>query len=263
MMREIGIIGGGNMGEAILAAIRKSYCVSVCEASRKRQKYLQKTYRIKIQDLATLAKSCSVLILAVKPQSMSEVLNELKTLIKKNTLVISIAAGITTQYIEKKLTGKVRVVRTMPNLPAQIQMGMTALCKGKKAMSTDLKIAAGIFNKIGATLVVKEIQMDAVTAISGSGPGYVYFFMEQMIAAAMSLGLSKKVAKEFVIKTIGGSVCLALVKGEDAASLLEKVTSKGGTTQAALDVFKKKKFASIMREATKAAAQRAKKLSRS
>jgi len=262
-MTKVGIIGGGNMGEAIIAATHKKHSVSVCERDQNRQRYLQKTYHIKIQDFAQLVKNCRILILAVKPQNISEVLVQLKTLVKGDKLIVSIAAGVATKYIEKKISGQTRVIRAMPNLPAQVQQGTTVLCKGKKATSADLKTVTALFDNLGTTLSVKESQMDAVTAISGSGPGYFYLFMEELIAAGASLGLSNQVAKDLVVSTAEGSVSLVLKRKEDVASLRAKVTSKGGTTQAAMDVFKKEKFGKIIRKAAQAAAKRSKTLSRS
>lgn len=251
------------MGVAILAGARKKFSISISEKSKGRQRYLSKTYGLKAKDLLGLVSSCDTLILAVKPQNIDEVLKEIVSCIRGKKLIISIAAGIATQYISKRLGKKVRIVRAMPNLPAQVQKGITALCKGKGATAQDLATAQLIFQTLGQTVVVKERQMDAVTALSGSGPGYVYLFMEQMIAAGVSLGLKKDVAKKLVVQTFVGSSELVSKQEKDPAFLRERVTSKGGTTQAALDVFAKNKIEKVIGQAVFAAAKRAQALSRS
>ncbi|HOD12513.1 MAG TPA: pyrroline-5-carboxylate reductase [Candidatus Omnitrophota bacterium] len=261
-IKNIGIIGGGNMGEAILASCRKHLHVCVSEKSVERQRYLIKKYRIKSDRIEGLAQRCSVIILAVKPQDFDETLASLKPFVTKRHLIISVAAGITTNYIEKKLGGRVRVIRTMPNLPAVVQRAVTALARGRFAQAGDLKIAGEIFDRLGKTLIVKEELIDMVTATSGSGPGYVFFLMEQMIEAAKKVGLSEQVAAHLVIETFAGSVHLLKSVYESPATLRAKVTSKGGTTHAAVEVFKKHKVGKIFVKALQAAVRRAKQLSR-
>ncbi len=261
-MRKIGIIGAGNMGEAIFASAKKKFSIFLCESGRKRQNYLRKIYGVKTKSLLELVKFCDVLILAVKPQNIDEILGQLKDIPIKNKLIISIAAGVTTSYVEKKIHKSVRVIRTMPNLPVQIQQGMTAICKGKNAKQADIKLACSIFDILGQTVVVQEKAIDAITAVSGSGPGYVYLFMEQMIKSAKFLGLNEKLAKQLVEQTFSGSVALLKQSKQDAQSLRIKVSSKGGTTQAAVDFFLKKKIDVIFNQALSAAQKKAKTLSR-
>lgn len=261
-IKNIGIIGGGNMGEAILASCRKHLHVRVSEKSVERQRYLVKKYRIKSDRIEDLAQKCSVIILAVKPQDFDETLMSLKPFVTRSHLIISVAAGITTSYIEKKLKDRVRVVRTMPNLPAVVQRSVTALARGRQATTQDLKAACAIFDRLGKTLVVKEELIDMVTATSGSGPGYVFFLMEQMIEAAQKIGLSEKVAAHLVIETFAGSVHLLKTVYESPANLRAKVTSKGGTTHAAVEVFKQHNMGKIFVKAFQAAVKRAKQLSR-
>lgn len=263
MTRSIGIIGAGNMGEAIFTACRKSFFVRLAETCPKRQSHLRQKHKIDTYPLDRLVQKSSILILAVKPQDFDQVLNELKRHIKKHHLVISIAAGITTKYIEKKLGDRVRVIRTMPNLPAVIGQGVTAISKGTYASRSDLKNACAIFEKLGKVLIVNETLINAVTATSGSGPGYVYFLMEKMIEAAQKAGLTEDMATQLVIETFLGSVNLLKAHGAAPKALREKVTSKGGTTHAALEVFSKRKVGKIFHHAISAAVKRAHKLSRS
>ena len=186
----IGIIGGGNMGTAILSGIHKAYPVIVCEQDKKKCRFLKRTFKLSGQSLRDVIEQAQIISLAVKPQNFDELLQEIESTTGKKKLFISIAAGITTSYIEKRLQRDVKVIRTMPNLPAQIGQGMTAVCGGKSASFLDIKRACQIFNHIGKTVVVKEEWMDAITAVSGSGPAYVFLFIECFTNPAVSLGLS-------------------------------------------------------------------------
>ena len=248
------------MGSAIISRIKSQYRVTVSEKDRVRANALKKKFRVKIAGLSEGVKNAHAIILAVKPQDFDNVLAEIKSSIK-NQLVISIAAGITASYIEKRL-GKVRVIRTMPNLPAQVGQGMTGISKGKYAGQKDLAIAVKLFNKIGETVVVEEKWLDAITAVSGSGPAYVFLFAEMLTQAAKQLGFSDAVAKKLVLQTLKGSLNLLENSNEDASVLRERVTSKGGTTQAALNVFSKHKFQETFTQALKAAKKRAGELSK-
>ena len=258
----IGIIGGGNMGAAIIGGIRKKYRVLVCEKDDKRRAFLKKNFRLSVNDLRVVVENSNVLILAVKPQDFDAILQELKGFITNKHLVISIAAGMTTPYIEKRLGRGVRVIRTMPNLPAQIGKGVTALCKGNSAKASDALVAKKIFDRLGATLAVKEKDINAVTAVSGSGPAYIFNFVDCFIKAAQSLGLNEKDATSLVMQTMLGSMALLVGSYDSPRTLCEKVTSKGGTTEAALKVFHQARFEETFTRALKAAKKRAKELSR-
>lgn len=258
----IGIIGCGNMGTAILTGIGRRFSVRVCEADPKRARALKRRFGVKVADVAEVAAGSRVIILAVKPQNFEEVLGTLRWCVRKDHLIISIAAGITCRYIEQRLGQKVHVVRTMPNLPAQVGEAITAICRGRYAPSGDVKAARQIFNCIGKTVVVEERWMDAVTAVSGSGPGYVFYFVECLEKAARSLGLNPLLARELVAQIMKGSARLLEQSGAAADVLRARVTSKGGTTQAALVVFEKRKTEKIFQQALHAARKRAKELSK-
>ena len=235
------------MGEALIKGLFKSHTLCVSETNADRVKYLKSKYRgIVLGDL-NIVKDASVIILAVKPQDMEALLKQIPVAL--NVLFISIAAGLTTKFFEKNLRGKVRVVRAMPNMPALIGEGITGIAAGQYAKPADLKSAQSILNAIGETVIVKESMMDAVTAVSGSGPAYVFLFVEQWINAAKKLGFDARQARQLVYKTLLGSSHLLERSQFDAAELRVKVTSKGGTTQAALDVFEKCKFNQLMRPA--------------
>ncbi len=259
---KIALIGAGNMGEAILAGLHQKQGFLICEPRPDRRVYLQAKYRCTFGSLLDVVKRSEVVILAVKPQDFPVVLGELKDVSFKGKLIISLAAGITTKYIEKSFKTPVRVVRVMPNLPALVGDGVTGLTKGSRATPRDLATAKEIFAAVGSTVVVKEDMMDAVTAVSGSGPAYVFLFVESMMRAAGKLGFNEKEARGLVYKTLTGSAEM-LMKSEDTAEALRiKVTSKGGTTQAATDVFMAKDMMGMFEAALKAARQRAKELSR-
>ncbi len=259
----ITIIGGGNMGAAILSKIQKQYKVIVCEKDSARVKVLKSRYKAKVADLKEAITKSSIVILAVKPQDFDTILSEVSQFISKKHLVISIAAGITTLYIEKRLRQGIRVVRTMPNLPAQIGEAMTGICKGQHATKADLKTASIVFNHVGKTLIVDEPWIDAITAVSGSGPAYVFLFIECYMKAAMSLGFSLEQSKLLIFQTIWGSLELLEKLGEKPSDLRAKVTSKGGTTQAAMDVFTSDyRLEEIFQKALEAARDRAKELAK-
>jgi pyrroline-5-carboxylate reductase len=261
-MKTIGLIGGGNMGEALIAGSRKNYKVFACEANAVRAKYLKTKYKISVVDLKTLISKSDAIVLAVKPQDLAPVLDQLAGNDLKGKLVVSIAAGITIAFIEGRLVQKAKVIRTMPNMPALIGEGITAVCKGKWATPQDVKDVCRLLNGIGKTVIVKEDQMDAITAVSGSGPAYVFLFVECFIKAAQDLGLAPVQAKDLVYRTLTGSAHLLEKAPEDAATLRAKVTSKGGTTQAAMDVFTGEQLDRIFRDALVAARNRARKLAK-
>jgi pyrroline-5-carboxylate reductase len=259
---NISIIGCGNMGQAILNGICGRHRVSVCEQDVKRAAFIRRHFKVNVKDLSAIVAGADVFILAVKPQDMDPVLAQLRQGVNKKHLVISIAAGITTSFLQKRLGKGVRVIRTMPNMPAQIGEGITAIAQGKSATQADIRMTERIFQSVGKTVVVKESLMDAVTAVSGSGPAYVFLFAECLWRAACELGLDKDLACQLVPATIKGSVHQMLQSKVDPAGLRAKVTSKGGTTQAAMDVFMRHRLKDIFIEALLAAKRRAGELSK-
>ncbi|MBF0619016.1 MAG: pyrroline-5-carboxylate reductase [Candidatus Omnitrophica bacterium] len=258
---KIAFIGVGNMGEAILAGVHKKHACFACEPRAERQSALKKKYKVTFGMLSDVVKVSDVVLLAVKPQDLPDVFAEIRRLPLQKKLIVSIAAGITTLSIEKALGG-VRVVRVMPNLPAMVGEGVSGIAKGKKATPKDVVLAKSFFDAVGQTVVVQEKMIDAVTAVSGSGPAYVFLFVECMMKAARKLGFDEKEAKTLVYSTLLGSSHM-LARSEDSAEALRlKVTSKGGTTQAATDVFMQKNIVGMFEAALKAARSRAKELSK-
>ena len=202
-----------------------------------------------------------VVLLAVKPQQMSAVLAPLKSAISNRTVFISIAAGMTTGRIEAELGGKARVVRVMPNTPALVGAGAAALAKGAHATDDDLTTAEAILGAVGITVRVEEKFIDAVTALSGSGPAYVFYVAEAMIKAGVAAGLDEALARKLAVQSVYGAGKLLVESGEKPEALRRKVTSPGGTTEAALKVMSERKLAEIFTEAIRAAEQRSRELS--
>lgn len=266
--KKIGIIGCGNMGEALLGRLskvmEKSVSIMVSELDAARRAAILEKHKIIVEiDNNYLVKYSDVIILAVKPQDLENVLRqEVCCGISEKKLLISIAAGITTKYIEGVVGSNVPVIRAMPNMPAIIGEAVTAICAGSAATKRDVELARQIFLTIGDVVEVEEKQIDAVTAISGSGPAYVFYFIEALAEAAEKLGLDKKTSEELAIKTAIGSSKLLDALKEHPAILRKKVASKGGTTEAALKVFDDRKLNKIIEEATVAAFNRSKELSK-
>jgi pyrroline-5-carboxylate reductase len=267
-MAKIGFIGAGNMAEAIIkgiidAKVYKSKDILITDIRPLQVRALCKKYKVaSASDNCKLAKAVDVLVLSTKPQNMQEVLEEIKKAVGKN-LIISIAAGITTKRIQKVL-GNVPVIRVMPNTPALIGQGCAVMYATKNARGR-LKVAERIFSAVGfAQAVSDEKLIDAVTAVSGSGPAYFFLLMEEMIKTAVKLGLKKELAEMLVLQTAKGAGLLAVeafINGQTPDILRKKVTSPGGTTEAALKVFSKCKFETMVLNALRAAADRSKELS--
>jgi len=261
-MNKIGIIGGGNMGAALIKGLVGDYTVCVTEKDQRRASFLRRRFGIATLPLKTLAQKSQILILAVKPQNLDEVLQELSPWAGSEHLIVSIAAGMMTSFIERRLEGKTRVVRTMPNLPLQIGQGITAVCKGRYARKTDLDEVCRLFNHVGCAVIVSEKDMDAVTAISGSGPAYVFLFAEYLFKTARALGLNDHLSRQLIQRTLSGSLALMEKSKESPAVLRARVTSKGGTTQAALKIFFKHRTEKIFKDALTAAKRRSKEMAR-
>ena len=261
---RIVFIGAGSMAEALV----KGLCAAgvppahlmVTDVRAERLAYFQSTFGVAgTADNAAAVLGADAAVLAVKPQQFGDILPALREA-ATHALFISIAAGVTTARIEQALGGSARVVRVMPNTPALVGAGVSALCAGAAASAGDLDFADALLRAVGSTVRVPEAQMDAVTAVSGSGPAYIFRVMEAMEAAALELGLAPPVARELVLATVAGAGQLAVQSGRPPAALREQVTSKGGTTEAALKVLEARDLSGAFSEAMQAAAQRAREL---
>ncbi len=202
------------------------------------------------------------LLLSVKPQQMAGALASLSEELAADTLIISIAAGISSAFIEEHLGKRSawRVVRTMPNTPMLVGQGMVALSRGRHGTSDDIAEARRLFESAAQVVEVPEALMDAVTAVSGSGPAYVFYLVERMIQAGVELGLSPHDARQLAVQTTAGAAAMLASSSDAAADLRRKVTSPGGTTQAAITHLDEKRVGEAIVEAVKAAARRSKEL---
>jgi len=268
-MGTIGFIGGGNMAEALIkgvitAKLYKPEDIFVSDIKQDRLIYLSK-YHIRLAaNNAEAAGKADILVLAVKPQDMIQALQSIKVAVRADTLVISIAAGKRVADIAKILGETAMIVRVMPNTPALIGEGASALFANDKAKPM-LASAERIFSAVGTAVVVEdEGLIDVVTAVSGSGPAYYFLLMEEMIKAGAELGLPEDLAKDLVLQTAKGAALLAVdadKKHEPPAELRRKVTSPGGTTAAAMKVFELRNFKRLVAEAIEQACKRSRELS--
>ena len=266
-MYELGIIGAGNMAEAIARGVLSSgtfrndqiIATDVVEA---RRKLFESELGIKtIDDPAAIASESKVILLAVKPQSMLTVLEAIAANdTSPDATIVSIAAGITAATIESKL-GTRPVVRTMPNTPLMVGLGAVAIAPGKYADASHLAQARQLFESVGVVVEVREDQLDAVTALSGSGPAYVFYLAEQMARAGVEMGLPSDVAARLAAQTAYGAGKM-LMGNDSPVELRRKVTSPGGTTQAAIESMQKAKLDVAIVEALKAARRRSEELGR-
>lgn len=268
-MRTIGFIGGGNMAQALLQGVLSAELfdadkIWVSDIRTERLDELKVQYSVHgTTDNTELTRQADIIVLSVKPQMMADVLDGIAGTLKDGALVISIAAGITTDAIKAKL-GDVQIVRVMPNTPALVGAGASGLYNAS-ASQDSLKTAMDICASVGRAVVVEDEHLiDAVTAVSGSGPAYFFLLMEEMIKAGVELGLTEEIAKTLVLQTAKGAALLAesaQQRGEDPAILRQKVTSPGGTTEAALKTMNKNGFGEIILKALTAARDRGQELS--
>ena len=277
--RTVGFIGAGNMGEAIIGAIINSDLlpaskVYISDANTSRRVYLAEKYEvIDLDSNIDLFETCQIVFLAVKPQQMPDILEELSNrknyTVPEKKLIISIAAGYPIRKLESKLYSTLNekempnlpIIRVMPNTPALVLSAISGMCPNRFANNGDIILAQKLLEAIGTVIRFEEDQLDAVTALSGSGPAYVFFLVESLINAGTQVGLDPNAAIMLATKTLSGSVKLLEASGESPESLRQKVTSPGGTTEAAIEVFETRGFKDTVAEAIAAATRRARELS--
>jgi pyrroline-5-carboxylate reductase len=238
MSMRIAVLGGGVMGETLasgfLRYVTPRPTVVIAEKRAERAEELRATHGVEIAEAADAVRGAQVVVLVVKPQDMPSLLEVVGSVIEPGTLVISIAAGITTASIEAMVAPGVHVVRAMPNTPARVDRGVTGISPGHGCSAEALALADTLLGSVGAVIAVPEYLQDAVTAVSGSGPAYVFFLAEAMTSAAMELGLDEETATRMVNHTILGAATLLETSGEPADVLRRNVTSPNGTTAAAI-----------------------------
>jgi pyrroline-5-carboxylate reductase len=231
----IAVIGAGKMGEALLSGLLRSGVVApagVVAAVRRRDRaeQLRDAYGIEVLTAAEAASRAETLVITVKPQDMAALLGEVSAGVTAGKLVISIAAGIPTSFIEDRLPEDVPVVRVMSNTPALVDEAMSVISPGTHAEEPHLRRAEELLSPVGKVLRIPESQQDAATALSGSGPAYVYFLVEAMVDAGILLGMPRSTALEMVKQTVYGAATMLRDSGEHPVILREAVTSPGGTT---------------------------------
>lgn len=264
---KIAFIGGGNMASAMIGGLMKQgvqakhiYVADPFDETRQRlERDLSIIAAASVDKLAPHIESCDVVVLAVKPQQFKIAANELEQVLKNFStppLCMSVAAGIKSTDMVNWL-GHSRIIRAMPNTPALIGEGMTGLYANPQVNSTDRQLASNICAAVGKVVWVEsEKQMDDITAVSGSGPAYVFAFLEALEKSAIAQGLNQEQARLLAIQTLQGAAKLAANSSESPATLREKVTSKGGTTFAALQVLEQSDWSAILMKAVAAASQR-------
>lgn len=264
-MFSLGMIGGGAMGSALLNGIIQAGLITpkklyLVETDPTKREVLKVQIGVNlIGSLPELASECPTIILAVKPQVIPIVLSELDGLVKQNHLLISIAAGVTLSNLQNYLP-QGRFVRVMPNTPAKIGYGVAAYCQDSGVSAEECERVEAILKCVGQVLKLPEHLMDAVTAVSGSGPAYVFYFMEALIDAAVMLGLNRADARVLVVETVRGAAEMMKQTTDHPAVLRNEVTSPAGTTAAGLFELEKAAFAGTIGRAVIAAAQKSKEL---
>jgi pyrroline-5-carboxylate reductase len=256
----LAIIGGGKIGEALLSGLLRGYGqldqIVIVEHYPDRISYLREKYGVRVVDIAEAVKTSQTILIAVKPQDIDAVLGELADNVTAEHLIVSVAAGITTAKIERGLAAGPAVVRCMPNTPALVDEAMTAICAGARADEEHLQRAQDLLSAVGKVVRVPESQLDAVTALSGSGPAYFFFLVEAMIDAGILLGLPRALAADLIVQTAFGSAVMLRDSGEHPVQLREAVTSPGGTTISAIRELEKHAVRAALIAAIEAARDR-------
>jgi pyrroline-5-carboxylate reductase len=262
----VAVLGAGVMGETVVSGLlragRPPADLLMTVRRSERGDELRERYGVDVVSNVEAAAKADTLVLVVKPQDMPDLLDEIAPAVRPGQLVMSLAAGITTETIESRLPEGVAVVRVMPNTPALVDEGMSAISRGSHCDEAHLVEAEELMGATGRVLRVPEKQQDAVTAISGTGPAYLFFVVEAMIEAGVHLGLPRSTATELVIQTMVGSAKLLRETGEHPTVLRERVTSPGGTTAAAIRQLEEHKVRAAFMVALESARDRSRALAR-
>jgi pyrroline-5-carboxylate reductase len=266
-LTEIGVIGAGNMGAALVRGLVGSgkaipEMITVFDVDASKVEPLAKELGIKraatMEDAVT--PETKAVILAVKPQIMGDVLDSIADNVHSELILISIAAGISTSFILAHVGGPAKVIRVMPNAAAMVGESASALCAGGTADEADMKMALDLFSAVGAAVVVNEKMMNAVTGLSGSGPGYLFLVMEAMTDGAVMMGLDRPTARALTIQTLMGAAKMAAKGNTPFSELKDRITSPGGTTIAGLQVLERSGMRGVLMEAIAAATKRSQEL---
>jgi pyrroline-5-carboxylate reductase len=263
-MSQTAILGAGVMGETLLSGLvragRRVDNLLVGEKREERARELEERYGVAVIGNREAAEKADTIALVVKPQDMGDVLDEIADVLRPGQLLVSLAAGITTAFIEAHVPDGIAVVRVMPNTPALVDEGMAAISPGSHCSEEHLAEAEALMASVGKVLRIPERQQDAVTAISGSGPAYIFFVVESMIEAGVHLGLPRSTATDLVVQTLVGSAKMLRETGTHPTVLREQVTSPAGTTAAALRELEIHKVRAAFLAAMEAARDRSREL---
>jgi pyrroline-5-carboxylate reductase len=265
--KKIAFLGGGNMAAVLVGGLLnvsnmfEPSEILVTDVSEERLEHLKKTYGIrKHRSNLDAARDADIIVLSVKPQVIETVTGEIAPAVNEKKLVISIAAGVATDKIEKAFSGKPRVVRVMPNTPALVFAGAAAIAGGKNATSGDISFVQNMFKSVGIAVIVEEKLMDAVTGLSGSGPAYVFMIIDALSDAGVKAGLPRQLALELAAQTVYGAAKMVLETKEHPGKLRDMVTSPGGTTIEGLHALEKGKLRATLMNAVEVATARSKEL---
>ncbi|HOC12572.1 MAG TPA: pyrroline-5-carboxylate reductase [Propionicimonas sp.] len=266
-MTKLAVIGAGVMGETLIAGLLRAGWaadeITAADRHNARLAEMEAGYGIRTGSTAEASAEADTVVVVVKPQDAGEVLPEVGGAIRPGTLVVSLCAGLVTSRIEAAMPEGTPVVRVMPNTPAQVDEGMAAISAGSAATAEHLEHVTGLLSAVGKVVTVPEKYQDAVTAISGSGPAYLFFVVEAMIDAGVMLGLPRDIATTLVVQTMYGSAKLLSESGVHPTVLRERVTSPGGTTAAALRELEDHRVKAAFMTAMEAARDRSRKLASS
>jgi pyrroline-5-carboxylate reductase len=262
----VAVLGAGKIGEALLSGLlaggRRPDELMFTERHPERSAELTTRYGVRSVDVATAAKEAGVLVVAVKPQDIEPLLDELAPAAGEQTLVVSLCAGLPTALYERKLPAGVPVVRVMPNTPMVVGEAMSAISPGRYANASHLATVEQVLGAVGQVVRVPESQQDAVTALSGSGPAYFFFLVEAMIDAGILLGLPRAVSEKLIIQSAVGAATMLARTGEHPVTLREAVTSPAGTTIMAIRELEKHGVRAALLAAIEAARDRSEELGR-
>ncbi|MDD3653510.1 MAG: pyrroline-5-carboxylate reductase [Desulfotomaculaceae bacterium] len=266
--QKIGFLGGGAMGEALVAGLLRNGLVAssslyVSDINPDRLEYLQDKLGVNVTiDNSEVVKAADIIILAVKPQVIGPLLKEVSSVVRVEQTFISIVAGVTTDIIHSFFDDSVPVVRVMPNTPCLLGEGACAVSAGKYANEENVKKAMAIFAAVGKVLAVPESMLDIVTGLSGSGPAYMYVLLEGFIDGAVRLGMPRDTARVLIAQTMAGAAKMVLETGEHPSKLKDMVTTPGGTTIAGLFALEEGGARALMMKAVAAATDRSREMSR-
>lgn len=264
-VQKIGFIGGGNMAEALikglLAGNYSAEKIVVSEPIDVRREHLQNSFGVALAETnSELVEQCEIIVLAIKPQIVDEVLNEIAPVWTDSKLMVSILAGVTCSSIEKKFAGVPRVVRVMPNTPALVGEAASAVCRGHHAGKEDLQIVRELLESVGMVQLIDERQMDAVTGLSGSGPAYIYTVIEALADGGVREGLRRDVAHALAVQTVVGAALMVRETKVHPAILRDQVCSPGGTAITGVSTLEKNGLRTTLMEAVSASAARSREL---